>query len=93
MNSEAKAEMDANKDWAASVSVVGRNTVVTTIESAAAALIFMDKEWPGARGARFAKARRAVSSAVAGLLDVTEARSAFLIACSEADCIIRTDGC
>ena len=80
------------ESWGASVSVVGSNTVVTRIESAVDALDFMNTEWPGARGAGFAKARLIVLNAIAGQHDPQEARSAFLKACSAADCVIRTEG-
>ena len=85
--------MGLNENWGASISVIGSNTVMVRVESPEEALRFMNSEWPGASSPRFAKARRLVVSAAAGQGDVTEARNAFLVACSEADCVIRTDGC
>lgn len=85
--------MKLNEGWGASVSVVGRNTVVVRIESVEEALRFMRDKWPGASTLRFAKARRLAVSAIAGMCDVEDARNAFVAACSEADCVIRTEGC
>jgi hypothetical protein len=83
--------MDAKENWGASVSVIGSNTVMVRINSANEALHFMRTEWPGTSSPRVLKALRVIGNAIAGRGDVTEARNAFLAACSEADCVIRIE--
>jgi hypothetical protein len=85
---------DAGHDgtWGAAVSVTSRNTSIVTICGPAEAYDFLMHRWPGVKGAAFAKAKRAATTALTRRGTGAEARACFVAACLAADCLIRETG-
>ncbi|MCF6371076.1 DUF982 domain-containing protein [Rhizobium halophilum] len=91
MQDDRVVELDFSNFWGGSVSAVARNTALQAIKGPADAHDFLCNRWPGIRGPAFAKAKRAAIAAISGRTSPEEARAAFIAACLQADCLVRTD--
>lgn len=91
MQDDPIVKIDFSQSWAGAVSAAARNTTVQVISGPADAYDFLCNRWPGPRGPAFAKARRAAMGALSGGCPAEDARSAFIAACLQADCLVRAD--
>lgn len=83
--------VNGENDWQPAVMAVARNTSLVTVSSPAEGIDFLNNKWPGAQGVAFAKARRAAMGATSGTASAGEARLAFILACENAGCLVRSD--
>jgi Protein of unknown function (DUF982) len=77
--------------WDPAVTAVARNTTLVTVDGPASGFDFLRNKWPGARGVAFAKARRAAMGAMSGTVSAGDARRAFILACEDAGCLVRSE--
>lgn len=91
MQDNPMVKIDFSKSWAGSVSAVARDTSLQVISGPADAYDFLCNQWPGPRGPAFAKARRAAMGALTGGYPAEDARSAFIAACLQGDCLVRAE--
>lgn len=91
MTGDTVCGVDVDTNWQPAVTAVARNTSLVTVSGAEEGLDFLTDKWPGIRGVAFARARRAVMGAVSGTVSAGEARRAFLLACENAGCLVRSE--